>query len=169
LDEHLRGGSFASRRAGGAARVQMAHLARAEGRRGSLPLAGARGRGPPSPPARSEQGARRCFEPNSGSPRAWASAPFSGGGTRSQPTLPASIGSTEQSSFFFFCALSRTEHNHGQPLPSARALVLCTSWHSRGFAKPIAGVPVAGRLPSPSAFHSAGGAGLIYCSCPAPS
>ena len=59
--------------------------------------------------APSEQGARRCFEPNSGSPRAWASAPFSGGGTRSQPTLPASIGSTEQSYFFFFCALSRTE------------------------------------------------------------
>ena len=31
--------------------------------------------------------------PNSGSPRAWASAPCSGDGTRSQPTLPASKAS----------------------------------------------------------------------------
>ena len=33
--------------------------------------------------------------PNSGSPRAWASAPSCGSGTRSQPTLPRSTGSTE--------------------------------------------------------------------------
>ena len=68
----------------------------------------------PSADAPSEEGAQRCFErrwrrgagaastpclgrtapwtaPNRGSPRAWASAPCSGGGASSQPTLPASI------------------------------------------------------------------------------
>ena len=51
LDEHLRDGSFASRRAGAAAPAQMAHLDRAERRLGSPPRAGARGSGPPIPPA----------------------------------------------------------------------------------------------------------------------
>ena len=66
----LRGGSFTSRRAGGTARAQMAHLARAERRRESTPIAGACGCGPPSPrgtmslhdvsaDASGEEGARR--------------------------------------------------------------------------------------------------------------
>ena len=103
----------------------MAHLARAERRRGSPPIAGARGRGPPNPPAaaarglsrRSQRGGegaggalrrwRRCagaastpclgrmatwIAPNSGGPRAWASAPCKRRKHDvSQPTLPASL------------------------------------------------------------------------------
>ena len=77
--------------------------------------------------APSEEGAWRCFEarwrrgtgaastpclgrmatwiiPNSGSPRAWASAPSCGGGASSQPTLPASIFSELSLRQFLFRA-----------------------------------------------------------------
>jgi hypothetical protein len=50
----------ALRRAGGAARAQMARLAQAERRLRSPPIRGARGRGPPRPPAAPARALSRC-------------------------------------------------------------------------------------------------------------
>ena len=80
-----RGSSIASpsggalRRAGGAARVQMAHLAQAEWRRGSPPIAGARGRRPPSPPAAA---ARALSRRSTGSRRRAQEGDLFGGAAR---------------------------------------------------------------------------------------